>query len=102
MNISAPHSTTKQKAHDVIVAETTRLLSRFGSSKPELIHSSKDEVKYIFNTLDSEFKCLIKIGDKDLNIDIQIPTKFKIFEPKMNTEVRKWLTKTFGSNSKLN
>lgn len=102
MNISAPHLTTKQKARDIIVEETTRLLGRFGSSKPELIHSSKNELKYIFNTLDSEFKCLIKIGEKDLNIDIQIPSKFKIFEHKMNTEIRKWLTETFGSPLKLN
>lgn len=96
MRFSAPHGTTKQDARETIVEEMPRLLARFGGqvSNPQYSWSG-DTLEFSFRAVGADLKGLLHVHERDVEIEMALPLKFRFFQGTIEQEMRNWCNRTF-------
>ena len=102
MRVSAQHGTTRQQAREIIVEELPRLLSRFGEQVSNPRYSwSGDTLEFSFRVAGADLSGLLHVSDQDVEIEMGLPLRFRLFQGAIEQEMRSWCDRTF-SNARLN
>ena len=97
MRLSAQHGTTKQEARETIVDEMPRLLSRFGGQVSNPRYSwSGDTLEFSFRAAGADLGGLLHVNERDVEIEMSLPLRFRLFQGAIENEMRQWCHRTFS------
>jgi hypothetical protein len=96
MKVSAPHGTTTQRAKEIIVEELPRLLQRFGGQVSNPRYSwSGDTLEFSFRAAGADLNGLLHVNERDVEIEVGIPLRFRLFQGTIESEMRAWCDHVF-------
>ena len=96
MKVSAPHGTTKQGARETIVEEMPKLLQRFGGQVSNARYSWRgDRLEFSFRAFGADLKGAVHVKESDVEVEVGIPFRFRLFQGRIEDEVREWCDRVF-------
>ena len=96
MRVSAPHGATRQEARETIVEEMPRLLARFGGQLSNARYSwSGDTLEFSFSAAGADLEGLLRVGERDVEIEMGLPLRFRFFQGTIEREMRDWCDRVF-------
>ena len=96
MKVSAEHGATKQSAREIIDRELPELLRRFGGQVSNVSHAWRgDTLEFSFRAAGANFKGSLRVTDRDVAVEVGIPLRFRLFQGRIEDEVRQWCGRVF-------
>ena len=97
MRVSAQHGTTRQRAKETVTEELPRLLARFGGQVSNPRYSwTGDTLQFSFRAAGADLQGILHVNDRGVEIEVGVPLRFRLFQGRIEHEMRAWCDRVFS------
>lgn len=97
MKISTTHHMDKQVVRAKIEGEIVELVERFGQYVSNLDHHwCGDTMEFSFKAIGNDLLGSVHVTNRNFDLEIRIPSKFRIIEGQIKDEARDWCNKVLN------
>ena len=97
MKISTTHAMDKEAVRAKIDGGIVELVERFGRYASNLNHHwCGDTMKFSFKAIGADLVGSVHVTNRNVDLEIEVPSKFRIFEQQIKDEARDWCYKVLN------